>query len=131
MKKAFNITKNIFTWLVVVLAICMLIFTLVSVIILDRNDRNIFGYKAFIVLSDSMSETDFKAGDLIIAKEVDPATLQEGDIICYQSTNKESFGEIITHKIRQRTKDKNGIPDLSPTVRPPIPTIKILSHTTS
>ena len=35
-------------------------------------DRSLFGYKAFIVLSDSMKATDFDAGDLVLVKEVDP-----------------------------------------------------------
>ncbi len=110
MKKALHIIKDIFTWLVVALAVCMMIFTIVSVNTFDRNDRSIFGYKAFIVLSDSMSKTDFDAGDLILSKEVDPATLQAGDIISYQSTNPENYGEIVTHKIRELTKDAEGNP---------------------
>ena len=81
MKKVLNIIKNIFVWLVVLLAVCMMIFTIVSVNSFDRTDRDIFGYKAFIVRSDSMSATDFSAGDLILVKEVDPATLKAGDII--------------------------------------------------
>ncbi len=110
MKKALHIIKNIFTWLVVALAVCMMIFTIVSVNTFDRSDRSIFGYKAFIVLSDSMSKTDFDAGDLILSKEVDPSTLQVGDIISYQSTNTENYGEIVTHKIRELTKDAEGNP---------------------
>lgn len=110
MKKALHIIKNIFTWLVVALAVCMMIFTIVSVNTFDRSDRSIFGYKAFIVLSDSMKKTDFDAGDLILSKEVDPATLQVGDIISYQSTNTENYGEIVTHKIRELTKDPEGNP---------------------
>lgn len=110
MKKALNIIKNIFTWLIVALAVCMMIFTVVSVNIFDRNDRSIFGYKAFIVLSDSMSKTDFDAGDLVLSKEVDPSTLQVGDIISYQSTNTENYGETVTHKIRELTKDAEGNP---------------------
>ncbi len=110
MKKALHIIKNIFTWLVVALAVCMMIFTIVSVNTFDRSDRSIFGYKAFIILSDSMSKTDFYAGDLILSKEVDPATLQVGDIISYQSTNTENYGEIVTHKIRELTTDAEGNP---------------------
>lgn len=78
MKKALHIVKSIFVWLVVILAVCMMIFTIVSVNTFDRTDRSLFGYKAFIVLSDSMSATDFSAGDLVLSKEVDPATLQAG-----------------------------------------------------
>ena len=110
MKKTLNIIKNIFVWLVVALAVCMMIFTVVSVNTFDRNDRSLFGYKAFIVKSDSMSKTDFNAGDLIFAKEVDPSTLKAGDIISYQSTNTENYGEVVTHKIRKLTKDAEGNP---------------------
>lgn len=110
MKKVLHITKNILVWLVVALAVGMMIFTVVSVNTFDRNDRSLFGYKAFIVKSDSMSKTDFNAGDLIFTKEVDPATLKAGDIISYQSTNTESYGEVVTHKIRELTTDAEGNP---------------------
>lgn len=110
MKKVFHIIKNIFVWLVVALAVCMMIFTVVSVNTFGRTDRSIFGYKAFIVLSDSMSKTDFNAGDLVLVKEVDPATLKAGDIISYQSTNTENYGEVVTHKIRELTTDAEGNP---------------------
>lgn len=110
MKKAIHILKNIFVWLMVALAACMMIFTIVSVSTFDRADRDIFGYRAFIVFSDSMSATDFNAGDLILVKEVDPSTLQAGDIISYQSTSTENYGEIITHKIRELTTDEEGNP---------------------
>lgn len=110
MRKAINVIKNIFVWLTVVLAVCMMIFTVVSVNTFDRSDRSLFGYKAFIVLSDSMSKTDFSAGDLVLIKEVDPSTLKEGDIIAYSSQNAENYGETVTHKIRRLTTDANGNP---------------------
>ena len=109
MKKALRIIKNIFTGLMVVLAIVMMLFTMVS-IIFNSTDKSILGYKAYIVLSDSMSKTDFDAGDLIIVKEVDSSTLQEGDIIAYISQNSESYGEVITHKIRSLTNNNNNEP---------------------
>lgn len=108
MKKVLNIIKNIFVWLMVVLAVCMMIFTVVSVNTFDRSDRSLFGFKAFIVLSDSMSKTDFDAGDLVLVKEVDPSTLKEGDIIAYTSRNTSNYGETVTHKIRKLTTDANG-----------------------
>ena len=110
MKKVLNIIKNIFVWLMVALAVCMMIFTVVSVNTFDRSDRSLFGFKAFIVLSDSMSKTDFAAGDLVLVKEVDPATLKEGDIIAYTSQNTSNYGETVTHKIRKLTTDANGEP---------------------
>lgn len=110
MKKVVNIVKNIVVWLVVIVAVCMMIFTIVSVTTFNRNDRHLFGFRAYVVTSDSMSKTDFDAGDLILVKNVDPATLKEGDIITYMSQNPESFGETITHKIRSLTTDANGNP---------------------
>lgn len=110
MKKALHILKTVLVWLVVALAVCMMIFTIVSVNTFDRADRSLFGYKAFIVLSDSMSATDFSAGDLVLSKEVDPSTLQAGDIISFQSTDPDNYGEVVTHKIRERTTDENGNP---------------------
>ena len=92
------------------LAVCMMVFTIVSVTTFDRNDRALFGYKMYIVRSDSMSATDFKAGDLILVRSVDPATLQEGDIIAYTSQDTASFGETVTHKIRSLTTDADGQP---------------------
>ena len=108
--KALSIIRKIVVWLLVILAAAMMMFTIVSVSTFDRTDRDLFGYKAFIVLSDSMSKTDFDAGDLVLVKEVDPATLQEGDIIAYTSQNTSNYGEVVTHKIRTLTTDANGEP---------------------
>ena len=110
MKKKLNIIKNIFVWLMVALAVCMMIFTIVAVNTFDRSDRSLFGYKAFIVLSDSMSKTDFSAGDLVLIKDVDPSTLKEGDIISYSSQNTSNYGKTVTHKIRKLTTDAQGDP---------------------
>lgn len=110
MKKFLNVIKTIFVGLVVAMAVSMMIFTVVSVTTFDRNDRAIFGYKFYVVQTDSMSATDFNAGDIAVAKEVDPSTLREGDVITFISQDSESFGETITHKIRRLTTDANGNP---------------------
>lgn len=107
-KKLLNIVKSVFVWLIVLLAVFMMIFTIISVTTFNRNDRDLFGYKAYIVNSDSMAATDFNSGDLILIKEVDPNTLKEGDIITFVSQDAESFGQVITHKIRAKTVDANG-----------------------
>ena len=110
MRKAWEVIKSIVTFLVVILAFSMMIFTIISVNINDQNNRNLFGYKAFIVLSDSMSATDFSAGDLIVLKQVNPIELKEGDIIGYVSRNDSSYGENVAHKIRRLTTDSGGNP---------------------
>lgn len=110
MKKALSIIKNVLVWAFVALAVFMTVFTIVSVTTFNRNDRNLFGFRAYIVNTDSMSKTDFDAGDLIFVKDVDRSTLKAGDIITYISQNSESFGETITHKIRERVIDAEGKP---------------------
>ncbi len=117
MKKALNITKAILTWLLVVAAVAMMVFTVISVNTFDRNDRDLFGYKAYIVRTDSMSTINgdaskgyFDAGDLIFVKKVEPSTLKEGDIISFTSTNAENFGETVTHMIKSLTTDAEGNP---------------------
>jgi signal peptidase len=110
MKKAFKIAKTVLVWLVVAFAVGMMIFTLISVSTFDKTDRNLFGLKFFIVTSDSMAATDFDAGDIVISKNVDPSTLKDGDIITFLSQDPDSFGEIITHKIRRLTTDAEGRP---------------------
>ena len=111
MKRVLNIVKSIIIWVVVLFAVFMMIFTIVSVNTFNRNDRSLFGYKAYIVNTDSMSKTDFNAGDLILSKRVDdPSTLKEGDIITYISQNPDSYGEVITHKIRMFVNDADGNP---------------------
>ena len=110
MKKAFGILKTTLVWLVVLLAVSMMIFTIISVTTFNRNDRDLFGFKMYIVNSDSMAATDFDAGSLILVKNVDPATLKVGDIITFMSQDTNSFGETITHKIRKITTDAEGNP---------------------
>ena len=110
MIKALKIIKNIFVWIVVLVAVGMMIFTLISVRTFDQTDRNLFGYKFFVVTSDSMKKTDFDAGDIVVSKNVDPKTLKEGDIITFISQGTENFGEVVTHKIRRLTTDANGRP---------------------
>ena len=110
MKKALSILKTTLVWLVVIAAVSMMIFTVISVTTFNRNDRDLFGFKMYIVNSDSMSKTDFNAGDLILVKEVDPTTLKEGDIITFMSQDTDHFGETVTHKIRKLTTDAEGNP---------------------
>ena len=109
-KSVLKTIKTVLVWMIVVLAVFMMIFTVISVTTFNRNDRDLFGYKAYIVQTDSMSASGINAGDLILTKEVDPTTLKEGDIITFLSQDSESFGEVITHMIRAKTTDANGNP---------------------
>jgi len=110
MKKTLNIIKNVLVWTIFVIAVAMMIFTIVSVNTFDQNNRDLFGFKAFTVRTDSMSATDFDAGDIVFTKNVDPNTLKEGDIIAFVSQSEEYYGETVTHKIRQKITNENGEP---------------------
>lgn len=110
MKKAWNIAYTAFTWILMLIALVVMVFTIISVTTVNRNNRELFGYKAYIVLSDSMSATDFDAGDLVVVKNAELADLHAGDIITFQSRNAHNYGETVTHKIRQRTTTENGLP---------------------
>ncbi len=105
-----NLISKVGVILILALAVFMTVFTVVSVAVFDRTDRGIFGLHAFVVESDSMSATDFKAGDLILVKKVDPDDLQVGDIITFQSLNQDSYGMIVTHKIREKVRTEDGRP---------------------
>lgn len=110
MKKVLNTIKNILVWAILIGSMAMMVFTVFSVATFDQNDRSVFGYQFFIARSDSMSATDFSAGDIVFIRQVDPATLQAGDIISYTSQNSENYGETVTHKIRAVTTDAAGDP---------------------
>ncbi len=109
-RKAWEIVKNIFTGVLFFIAIAMMIFTIISVRTFDRDNRTLFGYRAYIVRSGSMNATDFDAGDLVLVKAIDPTILKAGDIISFRSTDPNIFNEVVTHKIRTLTTDENGNP---------------------
>lgn len=56
--------------MLVAVSVFMMIFTIVSVTTFNRNDRDLFGYRAYTVLSDSMKDT-FPAGSIVFMKSVD------------------------------------------------------------
>ena len=116
-KKILNIALKVVTWLLVALTVFMMIFTVVTVTTVDRNDRSIFGVKFYIVQTDSMSlsennkdmDVHFNAGDIVIIKNVDdPRALQAGDVIAFMSTNSVSYGETVTHMIREVKRTDDG-----------------------
>ena len=90
-KKILNIALNVITYLLIAFTVFMMIFTIVTVTTVDKNDRDIFGFKFYIVQTDSMSlsennadlDVHFNAGDLIVVKNLkDTSVLKKGDIIC-------------------------------------------------
>ena len=119
MKKFLNICLKVFAGILVVFTVFMMVFTIFTVTTVDKNDRNVFGYKFYIVQSDSMSLSEknkdlkihFDAGDIVVVKNpTDPRALQPGDVISFMSVNDVSLGETVTHMIREvRTNDSGWV----------------------
>ena len=116
-KKILNIALKVVTWLLVAFTVFMMVFTIFTVTTVDKNDRSIFGIKFYIVRTDSMSKSDknadmdvhFNAGDIVIIKNVkDTRGLQAGDVISFMSTNSVSYGETVTHMIREVKTTEDG-----------------------
>ena len=109
-KSKLKLIINIFSWIIIIFAACVMIFTIVTVSVFNRNDRSMFGYIFYIVKTDSMSlsennkdlDVHFNAGDIVIIKKVKQfSVLEAGDIIAFLSTNSDSYGETITHMIKE------------------------------
>ena len=115
--KALIIVRKVLSCIVVAITAFMMIFTIFSTLTFNKNDRNLFGIRFYVVLTDSMSlsennqddEIHFDAGDTILIKNVkDPTSLEAGDVIAFISQNTVSFGETITHMIRERRETTDG-----------------------
>ena len=109
-EKVLSISLRIFGWIFVVFSVLIMIFTIITLTTVDRNDRSIFGVKFYIVQTNSMSESKnnqeidihFSAGDIVLIEDVsNKASLKAGDVIAFLSTNSVSFGKTITHMIRE------------------------------
>ena len=109
-KLIFEKIIGVFALLSFFLAILMFIVTIFASISGEQNGKEIFGSKFLIVTSDSMSKSPtseneeiyFNAGDLIIIKTIEDTTsFNVGDVITFVSQSPESYGETVTHKIRE------------------------------
>lgn len=101
-KKALKITGNVLTGIVAVLVVVMTVLTVFSMVFNRDGTASVFGVQAYVVQSDSMT-TEFAAGDVIFSEEVNPEELVAGDIITFISRDSASYGQTITHCIREVT----------------------------
>lgn len=110
---------HFFSWIVTIFMIFMVIFTIFSVKTSDKYGSSLAGHRLFVVLSDSMSQTDknaeldihFNAGDIVVTKDLtneEKLTLKEGDIISFVSSNSDSYDKVLTHMIREVKYDSKG-----------------------
>lgn len=109
LKKLFDVICQTSTVFVVIFAILLVLYTVLSTVFPNSTNNNSLPYHFFTVLSDSMSATDFDAGDVICVKSICVNELEVGDIVAYKSKNYDDNKEIITHKIRAINKDNGDI----------------------
>lgn len=94
-KRAATILVSILLWAVILLAALFAFTTLAT----KNNNQvaSLAGFTPLSVVSDSMAPT-FNAGDLIIIRKCDPATLVEGDIVTFHTIINNEFA-LNTHRI--------------------------------
>lgn len=95
-KRVFNIIKSIINVVIVVFVLCF-----VLIVCLQRFSNNrisFFNYRLFTVVSGSM-EPMYEIGDVLIAKEKDPATIKVGDTISYLGSIGQFNDKVITHRV--------------------------------
>ena len=115
--KILNVALKVTTWMLILFPVFMMLFTVITVTTVDKNDRVIFGYKFYIVRTDSMKlnennkdmDVHFQAGDIVLIKTVkDPTRLQPGEIIAFISMGSENYGETVTHMISRVEYNEDG-----------------------
>ena len=94
--------------LVTVLLVCTVLLCFSVILqVLNRGYASIGGYSFFRVVTGSM-EPEIPIGALIVSKEVDIDTLEIGDIVCFRSEIYEIYGQSITHRVIDISKDADG-----------------------
>lgn len=113
-KKVFSIISKIITVLVLVFTVFVVLFTVLATTSVGDGEpgrKALFGYKAYIVRSDSMHE-QFAAGDIIFIKQTEGDAVYDlapGTIITFYSIDPDHsidpdlYGETVTHMIREKT----------------------------
>ena len=90
---------------IILTIVLLIIFIFVVVQRYSKGKINAFGYQAYTVATGSM-EPQIKIGDVILIKEVDPATLKKGDVVTYEGSEGDLRGLILTHRIIELRKDE-------------------------
>ncbi len=97
LKRATGIFISIVLWAVILLAALFAFTTLATKD--SSHVANLEGFTPLSVVSDSMAPT-FQAGDLIIIRSCDPASLKEGDIVTFHTIINNEFA-LNTHRIAE------------------------------
>ena len=110
--KSKNILKIILKVIYNIGKACVLGFLLVFAMLVcvqrfSNNFISFFSYRLFSVVTGSM-EPRYAIGDILLCKEVDIKTLKVGDDISYVGNYGTFKDKVITHRIIEIDKDKDG-----------------------
>lgn len=86
----------------------VLVLLIVAALLFARSenpDKTIFGYRIYIVLSNSM-EPEIPEGSMVLVRQTDPASLQVGDDITFHT--EDDTHQVVTHRIVQILQDYDG-----------------------
>lgn len=108
MKLKNDFVDKLITGVKVVCVIFLLVVVAVLAIQRFSNNNIAFaGFRMFNVVTGSMIPV-YEVGDVVIVKEVDPATLEVGDDITYLGKEDTFAGRVVTHRIIRIQKSTIG-----------------------
>ena len=90
--------------------IFIIVLFILMIAILQRTTNNeitLFGYRIFVVATGSMTPK-YEVGDVLVSKEVDPATIQVGDDIVYEGKEGNFKDKIVTHQVIMIEKENDN-----------------------
>jgi signal peptidase len=82
--------------IVLVLAVLLVVFSAASAILMEREDFFLFGYKPFVVGSESM-EPEVRKYGIVVIKKTDFNEVKAGDKIAFKSHS--MSGEFVFHRV--------------------------------
>ena len=102
-QKTGRAAKVVFIITIVVCALLVPVLIINSIMIvktITNPDKvpDIFGYAPMLITDDNM-EPDITDGDIIFAKVVDPAEIEEGNIILFFDTNSHNQGKVLIQRV--------------------------------
>lgn len=103
-QRVLKILRRVF-WPIIILAILFCAYVAYQKVIKKEANIQIFGYRAYIVLTGSM-EPSINIGDVVIIKKSEKDKIQVGSIITFKADGQETT---VTHRIVEILED-NGQP---------------------
>ncbi len=92
----------------VVLILCAVIMLGALILRKEGEVPNIAGYSLLRVMTGSMEPT-IRVDELLVVKETDVKSIQEGDIISFYSRSEELYGQINTHRVVHKIEENEAI----------------------